>query len=703
MSTAHVIQFLIQSAGLSLFAAVVASCPRRPERRASAALIGLLVCGLLPLLSSAPPVRETVTRHQVVRVEIPRMMETPVPVVSEAPVETTMPVTPQASAPVVREPIDFRWMIWLLPTGVLLGILKIARDVWITRRWSASLAAPDDTQWQRIESASPETMARSVFRVSNVGPGPCLIGFWKPRIVLPAWLLEPGKNHELEWAIRHECEHLRAHDSQWIVAVRLMTALHWWKPFTHLLAGNWDQSRERVCDLKAAGDGGGRPEYGHFILKLAAADQPRMAAAMASSGNAKRLRKRIDSLLGAKRGVSRIGTLWRVAMIGLMCGAGWVCSGFGFAQENSSVTGRGAGDDMGWLDPKPLNYVQASVLISPQVFASKGELLDEQELVQRLARLAGTKGFGKIDLNPDLMETGFPLSLQWAVTSDQERTDPPWDGHKTLDRFVGWVIHLRPLESDPNHDLRVQVAYAFPQGVHPAPGPYMKVNSIKDYDVAFTKDREAVGMPVGRKWNDVVTKTLDDHIRIEPGKIACVSIGEVEENVHATLLIGIKVLMPWENHGLGGGFAALSKESDRVEVRRVRLVDYYNADQKAEYERLQEMRKQLQHRLESFPANRALAAVKAGKQAELKVAIDRGDTVPLNRLNWQIWELTKRIEMNADESYMVDAEKLREVTAEFSERVNPPILQRLSAEQAMKPEMKPEMKNAPNQLNNPVK
>jgi len=146
MSTAHVIQFVIQSAGLSLFALGIASCARRPERRASAALIGMLVCGLLPFLTSAPPVRETVPRHQVIRVEFPRVMETPVPAVSEEPVHPAAPMAPSVSAPAARKPLNWRWIIWLLPTGVLVGLLKTARDMWMTRRWFASLSAPDDAQ-----------------------------------------------------------------------------------------------------------------------------------------------------------------------------------------------------------------------------------------------------------------------------------------------------------------------------------------------------------------------------------------------------------------------------------------------------------------------------------------------------------------------------------------------------------------------------
>lgn len=645
MSTAHVIQFLIQSAGLSLFAAVVASCPRRPERRASAALIGLLVCGLLPFLSSAPPVRETVTRHQVVRVEIPQMVETQVPVVSEAPVETTMPVTPQASAPVVRGPIDFRWMIWLLPTGVLLGILRIARDVWITRRWAASLTAPDDTQWQRIESASPETMARSVFRVSNVGPGPCLIGFWRPRIVLPVWLLEPGKNRELEWAIRHECEHFRAHDSRWIVAVRLMTALHWWNPFMHLLARSWDQSRERVCDLKAAGDAGERCGYGHFILSLATADQPRMVAAMAVSGNAKRLRKRIDSLLGAKRGVSRIGTLWRVAMIGLMCGAGWFFSGFGFALEKAPEPAGGAEDDLSWLEPKPVLEIKVTALLSAEPLARNGEVLTNESSKSLIARCARMKNSHVQILGSGTVDPTGPLTIQLTANRENSLSEPPWDGTRKVGDFVGWVFRA---EMD-GAELKSQATYAFPPGVHPSPSLHIPTSVPRFPETSALPDPPPV-LPTGTGWHQVKLKEGSLKSRIRSGESVCLSLGEVERGVNALCVVQLFERMPWQSSRVGEIVASNLKIVTGVEKRE--LFPEQTEEQKRTREELRSARADLENKLDRLPENRKLLELRKGSENELRIVTD--DHEERRRLMWRIKAIGDRMWENCPNDLKVE-------------------------------------------------
>lgn len=644
MSTIHVIQFVIQSAGLSLFAWGIASCARRPERRASAALIGMLVCGLLPFLTSAPPVRETVTRHQVIRVEIPRMMETPVPAVSEEAAHPAAPMAPSVSTPAERKPLDWRWIIWLLPTGVCVGLFKITRDVWMTRRWSASLSAPDDAQWARIAAASPETMPRSAFRVSNDGPGPCLVGFWKPCIALPVWLLEPGKAHELEWAIRHECEHLRAHDSRWIVAVRLMTALHWWNPFVYLLARSWDHSRERVCDLKAAGDGGERSEYGHFILSLAAADQPRMAAAMAVSGNAKRLRKRIDSLLGAKRGVSRIGTLWRVAVVGLMCGAGWICSGFGFAQEKAAVLAGEADDDMSWLEPKPVLRISATAVISPKpIFEHEGQVTDE-EVQTMLGRCERMKNCHVTSLGSGEIDGCAPLTLQLVATRDPNKiVDSPWDGVKRVNDFVGWVLHCIPEESDGDGPaLRLKAAYAFAPGFHPAPNSIPLVQMPRTSTTNNYSTLPTI-FPADSGWDQVAIRTGECRSRIQPASNLnlFLSLGEMESGVFAACLLKVTSRMPWE------GWSCTIRNG-YVRPFSHEVLDWILTEsQKKDQMKIDESRAQFMKKVDSLPDNKNLLMLRTKTELALKAAREAKDLKEASRLDWMIHQIREKMWRNA--------------------------------------------------------
>ena len=41
---------------------------------------------------------------------------------------------------------------------------------------------------------------------------PCVIGFFRPRILIPAWLLNRLTPAELEQVVLHESEHLRRRD-----------------------------------------------------------------------------------------------------------------------------------------------------------------------------------------------------------------------------------------------------------------------------------------------------------------------------------------------------------------------------------------------------------------------------------------------------------------------------------------------------------
>ena len=57
---AYPANFAVQAILLSAFTLVLVACLRRPERRAGAALVGMLACGVLPFVAALVPVKEGV-------------------------------------------------------------------------------------------------------------------------------------------------------------------------------------------------------------------------------------------------------------------------------------------------------------------------------------------------------------------------------------------------------------------------------------------------------------------------------------------------------------------------------------------------------------------------------------------------------------------------------------------------------------------
>ncbi|MDD2710988.1 MAG: M56 family metallopeptidase [Verrucomicrobiae bacterium] len=99
---------------------------------------------------------------------------------------------------------------------------------------------------------------------------PVLMGFIRPRLLLPVNLTQQYSLQELRFIFLHELAHVRHND---IVANWLMTilqTLHWFNPFIWLAFSRMRADREAACDeraLSCSRDGENR-EYGNTILKL---------------------------------------------------------------------------------------------------------------------------------------------------------------------------------------------------------------------------------------------------------------------------------------------------------------------------------------------------------------------------------------------------------------------------------------------------
>jgi len=133
-------------------------------------------------------------------------------------------------------------------------------------------------------------------RVAEGLGSPCLVGVFKPEIVVPEQALGEWSERQWLWTLAHEREHLRGGDAlvAWILG--WVKAALWWNPLMHRLIGEWEQAREEICDRAAAAKADDAAPYSEFLLSVAvAARSP--GVAMAVSRPARRLKARLMSLL----------------------------------------------------------------------------------------------------------------------------------------------------------------------------------------------------------------------------------------------------------------------------------------------------------------------------------------------------------------------------------------------------------------------
>ena len=96
---------------------------------------------------------------------------------------------------------------------------------------------------------------------------PMLIGFLRPRIILPA---HEWEDKELSYIFVHELIHYRQRDMFYKWLIQIVVCAHWFNPFVYLLEKEVNKSCELSCDEKVISvlDDTARREYGDTLISF---------------------------------------------------------------------------------------------------------------------------------------------------------------------------------------------------------------------------------------------------------------------------------------------------------------------------------------------------------------------------------------------------------------------------------------------------
>ena len=193
-----------------------------------------------------------------------------------APESTVEPTTTPSADPPGRPAQSYNW--WRMVHWVWLAgaVLLLVHLFWTSRRLNRAVhrlrPVTEGAVLDLLEDCKEEMGVRtplSLIEAPNVS-SPALLGFIRPRLLVPAGLTQRFSRDELRYVFLHELAHLKRSDIPLNWLTSLVLILHWFNPLVWYAFSRLRADRELACDALALAhtrDTEHRP-YGETILKL---------------------------------------------------------------------------------------------------------------------------------------------------------------------------------------------------------------------------------------------------------------------------------------------------------------------------------------------------------------------------------------------------------------------------------------------------
>lgn len=226
-------------------------------------------------------------------------------------------VASQASR-AVHDAVPVLQIVWLV--GFLIsGGMMVGRSAVFLSAWRRHRLCTDSRLLDTLEEckASLGVSIPVGLIVDEKIPAPAVLGWLRPRLLLPAAFAREASEDSLRHVLRHELAHVRAADiaAGWVFA--LVRCVHWFNPAAYFLHREWIRCREEAADeaaVQADDRAGSSRAYGETLLGLAA--ETSFAPNLAGIGESFRhLRRRIDRIMKTQHRKPRMLLTALVAVI----------------------------------------------------------------------------------------------------------------------------------------------------------------------------------------------------------------------------------------------------------------------------------------------------------------------------------------------------------------------------------------------------
>ena len=549
----YLITVAIHAAVLSAVIFLATAFVRKPQRVALTALCGTLAVAILPWISAMRSQR-TLIPDEMGSSPVSAMTSLPQWTVIHIPIEEgtrpTSPVPSAPHAPLARLKLSPVATIWALGCLISLAVLAIACANVL--HWRQRLTEVDDAAWQAILHPTLELPPRGQFRISAAEDSPCVVGFIRPLVVIPSFLLDPSKRRELRWALRHELRHWHGSDSRWTMVLEWIRITQWWNPFLHLLIARWKAAREFICDLAASDED--RTAYGEFLIHMASKPASRnpLAVTMVRRNRLRTLKTRIVAVLKAAPGSTAPfeKSILFSACLSILAAALMIsCVQVGdhkTALAAPSVKVHVADSAEAPAHPAEIveaknepraNHVgvpgmastikiQTTIIFTGERMAENASVLSDAEMQLLMRKIAQKKG-SILMTAPSIIARSNEAAMIEIIR--EHPADPPTkadfrDRSPRTSRYAGWSIQSTQAYDGEKIEFTANIGYGFVPGAQYSP----QSNALSMLDEDNNID-----------WSKLVQKNMTAHARLNVDETVAIDLGEVMPGSFGTVFMTV--------------------------------------------------------------------------------------------------------------------------------------------------------------------
>jgi beta-lactamase regulating signal transducer with metallopeptidase domain len=201
------------------------------------------------------------------------------------------------------------WALYLFAAwaaGATFLLLRLAVGLWHLHRLrsrctqaEASSLVPETAALLR----SPRHGGPVTLCLSTEVTAPAVVGFFRPVIAFPTWLLPQLSTAELEIILLHEMAHLRRRDQWTNLFQKLLKALFFFHPAVWWIENRLTLEREMACDDMVLAHRASPRAYASVLITLAEKlhSAPVLALAQALFGRMRQMSLRVSQILDAGR------------------------------------------------------------------------------------------------------------------------------------------------------------------------------------------------------------------------------------------------------------------------------------------------------------------------------------------------------------------------------------------------------------------